>query len=93
VNENEARALLRRHLLAYRSRSHPDLASLIGHPQHLDVTGASGAPYQIEVEAFWDDEPGGNIRVLGTIDDGGLRALKPLADDFIIAPDGTFVGE
>ena len=27
------------------------------------------------------------------IDDGGLRAFAPLSDDFIMAPDGSFVGE
>jgi hypothetical protein len=31
--------------------------------------------------------------ILGSIDDGGWRALRPLCDDFILAPDGRFVGE
>lgn len=35
----------------------------------------------------------GAIRVIGSIDDGGWRAFRPLSDDFIRAPDGTFVGE
>jgi hypothetical protein len=33
------------------------------------------------------------VHVLGAIDDGGLRAFVPLCDDFIMAPDGSFVGE
>jgi hypothetical protein len=45
------------------------------------------------VEVHWDDRPGGALRVLGTIDDGGWRALKPLCDDLLLAPDGRFVGE
>jgi hypothetical protein len=36
---------------------------------------------------------GGPLRVLGSIDDGGWRALSPLCDDFVLAPDGRFVGE
>lgn len=57
------------------------------------MTGPSGTVYQIEIEAFWDGRPGGEIRMMGSIDDGGLRALMPLTDDFIIRPDGTCVGE
>ncbi len=52
-----------------------------------------GAEYQIEVEVFWDGQQGGDIRVLGSIDDGGWSAFRPLCEDFIIAPSGKFVGE
>ena len=27
------------------------------------------------------------------VDDGGLRAFVPLTEDFIMAPDGSFIGE
>ena len=47
----------------------------------------------VEISAFWDDKPDGDIRVTFAIDDGGLRALMPIGTDFIIGPDGTFVGE
>jgi hypothetical protein len=30
---------------------------------------------------------------MGAIDDGGVRALMPLGESFILAPDGSFVGE
>jgi hypothetical protein len=33
------------------------------------------------------------ILVVGSIDDGGLRAFFPLSSSFIMARDGTFVGE
>jgi hypothetical protein len=55
--------------------------------------GASGACYQIEIQASWDDKPNGNIRVVGSIDDGGLRAFFPLTEDFIKSPLNEFVGE
>jgi hypothetical protein len=33
------------------------------------------------------------MRVLAAIDDGGWHALVPLMASFIVAPDGSFVGE
>jgi len=35
----------------------------------------------------------GDVRVLVAVDDGGMYAFKPLTDSFILAPDGSFVGE
>ena len=70
-----------------------ELVALLGKPQVTELRGPSGANYQVEVEAHWDQEPGGALRVLGSIHDGGWRALKPLTDDFIVASDNTFVGE
>jgi hypothetical protein len=93
VNKDEANALLEQHLLLYRCRAYSELAALLGHPEVTQHVVASGAKYQIEVEAFWDDRPGGNIRVLGAIDDGGWRGFKPLCAAFIMAPSGAFVGE
>jgi hypothetical protein len=58
-----------------------------------DRIGPSGTTYQIEVEAFWDDEEGGNLRVCVAIDGGEVSAYRPISSDFIIAPDGSFVGE
>lgn len=62
-------------------------------PVCVEVTGPSGVVYQVEVEAFWDDRKRRDLRVLASIDDGGWRAFSPLCDDFIIATDGSFVGE
>jgi hypothetical protein len=31
--------------------------------------------------------------VIGSIDDGGWRAFRPLTDDFIMRRDGTLVSE
>ena len=57
------------------------------------MASPGGVTYQIEIEAFWDSEPGGDIRVLGSIDDGGWRAFAPLCDDFILTPAGQLIGE
>jgi hypothetical protein len=94
MDKEEAKRVLEDHLQNYRRRSYDDLALLLGETQVAELPGASGATYQIEVEVCWDDQPGGSIRVLGAIDDGSFRAaLTPLCDDFLLAPDGTFVGE
>ncbi len=57
------------------------------------VVVESGVQYQVEVQAFWDGRQPGNLRVIIAIDDGGLRAFSPLSTDFIVASDGSFVGE
>ncbi|MEX0754888.1 MAG: hypothetical protein WD556_07180 [Actinomycetota bacterium] len=63
-------------------------------PENRRVEGDSGKEYQIETQAFWDSgQRHKNLRVIAAIDDGGIRALSPLTDDFIISPDGHFVGE
>ena len=93
MNIEEARTLLADELSSWRARSYPELVEKMKDVIAFEVEGRSGAMYQIEIEVFWDDRRGGNLRVVGGIDDGGLRAFAPLTDDFIMAPDGTFVGE
>ena len=94
MNSDEALDELQRYLAPYRIRNYSDLADLIDSaPETVQVVGTSGAKYQIEVSAMWDDEPNGVLRIRGTIDDGGLRALVPLVSDFLIAPNGAIVGE
>jgi hypothetical protein len=93
MDKAEAAALLKDHLAAYRLRSYGELLKLLGKPQVAELRGASGVTYQLEVEVHWDGRPGGAVHVLGSIDDGGWRAFRPLSDDFILAPDGRFIGE
>jgi hypothetical protein len=93
MDKTEARQLLQRALEAHRSISYAELVKMVGEPTNEEVRDESGTVYQLEVQAFWDDQPGGNLRILAAIDDGGWRAFAPLSDDFILAPDGSFVGE
>lgn len=67
---------------------------LEGHTLKRAVVAESGVQVQVEVQAFWDTprQPG-NLRVIIAIDDGGWRSFRPLSTDFIIASDGSFVGE
>jgi hypothetical protein len=85
MDKEEARRVLHDHLQMYRRRSYQELVSLLGEPQVTQVLGASGVEYQIEVELHWDHQPGGNIHVLGAIDDGSFRAaFAPVCDGFIL---------
>jgi hypothetical protein len=93
MNRIEALRVLRGELQPLRERSWTDLRKEVGQSRRFEVTAESGTRYQGDVQVFWDDKPNGAIRVLASIDDGGWRAFVPLTEDFILTPDGTFVGE
>ena len=93
MDKTEARKILTEQLERYRKKSHAELTQMIDQQETLTVVGASGTEYGLEFEAFWDDELTGDLRVIGSIDDGGWRAFKPLSEDFIMRSDGSFVGE
>ena len=94
MDKQEAQALLTEQMGMYRARSYADLLAMIGHADCVQITSPSGQYYQIEFNVFWDNKPGGNIRVAAAIDDGSFRAsFSPLSDDFLKAPDGTFIDE
>ncbi|HEX6676020.1 MAG TPA: hypothetical protein VF486_13435 [Actinomycetes bacterium] len=92
MDKAEARQLLAAKLAELRRLSYAELLRY-REPEGFEVTGPSGTAYQFEVEAFWDDRKQRHLRVLVSIDDFGWRAFRPLTGDFIIAPDGSFVGE
>jgi len=94
MNTLEARALLAKELDSWRQQPYAALASFVdGEPVLSQVLGEEKYRYQLEIQVVWDSRPGGDVRVLGAIDDGGFRAFVPLADSFIMTPDGRFVGE
>jgi hypothetical protein len=89
MDKNEAKILLEAELARLRGETYSALAERIsGSALTGERTGLSGTKYQFEIQVFWDDRPGGNIRVMGTIDDGRWKALVPLSDDFIKSSDG-----
>jgi hypothetical protein len=94
MDKREARELLGAQVLALRALPYAELVKEFRSPVVKAIAGPSGTVYQVEIQSFWDDRPGRNLRVLASIDDGrGLRAFLPLTDDFIIDPTGVFVGE
>lgn len=93
MNEQIAQCLITAELQRLRALSYPELVQRIGKPETAQITGEDGRPYQLESQAFWDRGNGGDVRVMVAADDGGWRAYKPLCGDFIMRPDGSFVGE
>jgi len=96
MNKSEAQNILDKELSHFRDKSYEELQNLMGSPKVIERTGASGVPYIIEIEVFWDNpkKTGGDLRVIGSIDDGKLRSsVRPLSSDFIMDPDGNFIGE
>jgi hypothetical protein len=94
MDKVEAKLILGQELPRYRDRSYDELLSSLKESEYFLRSSPSGTNYQIQIRVFFDDHKAKrNLRVIGTIDDGGWRAFSPLSDDFIIAPDGSFVGE
>ena len=91
MNREEALALLNKKLDEYRRMSYADLAAKISDEEVLGVTGPSGTDVQIEIHLTWDHKPDGDVRVMGTIDDGTFRgAFRPVCEDLIVTPDEQF---
>jgi hypothetical protein len=81
-------------LKALRRLSYEELVSRMKQPPFTEfVDGPDGERYQIEVQVFWDSKKGGDVRVIAAVDGGGVSAWKPMSGDFILSPQGLFVGE
>ena len=94
MNKKEAKEIIKHQLEPYRGKPYSELIKMINaEPITYEHIGLSGSLYQIEIQAFWDDKANSNVRVMGSIDDGGWRAFSPLSDDFIKNPKDEFIGE
>ncbi len=94
MDKAEALSILGAELEELRSASYSDLLGrLLDNEESFERVGASGTRYTVEIRAFWDGEAHGNLRVRAMIDDGGWRAFAPVIEDFVRAPNGSFVDE
>jgi hypothetical protein len=91
MNKDEAKAILSDQLKSFTTRSYSELAAFIDTPVDVEIAGPSGTKYGIEINVFFDSKPGGDLRIIGSIDDGGWRAVVPLSDSLIMKPDGNLV--
>jgi hypothetical protein len=80
-------------LKALRRLSYADLLRRRTETSCDTVIGLDGWEYQVETQVFWDEpkKKGGNLRVMVSVDGGGVSAFKPLLGAFVIAPDGSFI--
>ncbi len=86
MDEAAAELILNATMQDYQRRSYGALAELVGQTNVREIEAPDGTSYQVELSVLWDERPGGAIRVLGSIDDGGLRSYWPLTRDFIRYP-------
>ncbi|QTN32559.1 hypothetical protein HZ994_09520 [Akkermansiaceae bacterium] len=108
MNKDEMHEILHMRLAVFRSWSYSSLAERVETDnrngdclEHIDGVGSDGTQYQIEFNAFWDDKPDGDIRVLGALSAepqrrllGFLPIFMPhLSEAFIMRPDGSFADE
>ena len=92
MDKTEARAVLEEFLRELKTRSYLELQEFISNPECLERVGPSGTVYQIEYESVWDFEPGGDLRLIASIDDGGLlSAMLPVSSGFLISPQGEVI--
>jgi hypothetical protein len=98
VDRSEASHVAERRLRDLRALSYSDLLRRYSRdegnePVWEETEGPSGTRYNLKLYAFWDSSPP-NLRVWVNADDGSKSAFKrPVSSTFIIAPDGTFIGE
>ena len=96
MDKTEALKILHSELIKLRIKSYDELIVMIGKTMIYESIGPTGVQYEIDVQVFWDNprQPDGNIRVFASIDDGGfISFIRPLTMDFIMSPNGDFIGE
>lgn len=90
VDEREAERVLRSEARKLRAMPYRQLADRFAERQEsIEVVAPSGTTYHVEAQGYWDDRGARDLRVVVSIDDGGLRVLAPLTDSFTIAANGA----
>lgn len=94
MNKREAAAIAEAELDALRALGYEALAERAEKNRHFQVTGQSGKPYDVETMIYWDGRAHTGVRVIAAVSTGGgWSFFHPLSRDFIIDPNGSFVGE
>ncbi|MEX2286123.1 MAG: hypothetical protein WD648_03475 [Planctomycetaceae bacterium] len=97
---DEKRSILSKHLSKFRAWSYDQLVERIDRDRRehdclesVEGVASDGTEYQMEFNVFWDDKRGGDVRVLGDLTAEPQTYTSDVTDDFIMSPDGRFVGE
>lgn len=88
MNRAEARQIAEAELEELAGRSRTQLLQLL-ESSTVERVGDSGTAYQVDLLAAWDTVEGGDLRVIVSVDDGGLSALMPLTTSMLVRPDGS----
>ena len=93
MDRRQAVEIGKRELASYRALSYEELVASIGNDGGFERGSEAGEDYQVEFECFWDDRENKNIRVSAAISYSGWTDFLPVSTDFIMTPDGSFIGE
>lgn len=91
MSDEEAKGMLEAESARLRASEYADLVSRLAEKQEVAerVGPSGGTAYHVELQGFWDDDEHRRLRVVASIDDGGVRAFLPFTDSFTIDPAGT----
>ena len=91
MDRTEAGAIADSIVAELRALDYDELARrMLGEIETREVTGASGAEYQVEIQGIRDAGPPGSLMVIVGVDDGSFRgAFSPVDRSFIVSPDGA----
>lgn len=83
MNATVAKELLAQELELLEAQEYRDVAEMIDSSVVKTRVGRDGKGYQIEIQAFWDSKPKGDVRLICSVDDGGLRAFAPISNGIL----------
>jgi hypothetical protein len=93
MNKAEASSIAEERIGRLRGLTYASLAAHVDQHPVTETVERHGVIYHLQTAYHWDSHPGGNVRVIVAVDDGGIRAFVPFTSDFIKSPSGQFVGE
>jgi len=82
MNIEEAQQILAGELQYFKDILYMELIDRVGENTCYEKKAGS-CSYQIEITILWDSTPYEAIRIIGSIDDGGLRAFIPLTESVL----------
>ncbi len=89
MSDEEAKGVLGAEFIKLQATGYRGLVELLAEKQVISETvGLSGTAYHVELQGFWEDDQHSELRVVASIDDGGLRSFLPFTDAFTIDPTG-----
>ena len=93
-DEVESREWVETHINRLRSMSYVELLEFLDVPTHYRVESRTGRVLMGESQVFWDRGEEGPLRIMVDICEPKPGVVSSIAsDDFIRAPDGSFIDE
>jgi len=87
-DKKEAQEILDREVQRFRKMNYQECLQMVEKDSAYNelISSDRGTQYQIDVQLIWDKCINGPIRVIASIDDGRLRAYRPLSVSFVVDP-------